>query len=155
MIRTRRVALAQSVKRFSLRQTRSVCAEIMLKQRGFPCRSFVREPGSRYLAFDAIRQMFLKRVLLRQRASTNEGHHPMRFFVCFGFLLAATAAQAQTYTTVVNGNTKTVTTTGPTATATTVQTSSSGSTRTYTTTITKNGGGYQPMGGSGYNPMGR
>jgi hypothetical protein len=84
-----------------------------------------------------------------------QGHHPMRFFVCFGFLLAATAAQAQTYTTVVNGNTKTVTTTGPNATATTVQTSSSGSTRTYTTTITKNGGGYQPMGGSGYNPMGK
>jgi hypothetical protein len=31
MIPTRRAALAQSGNRFSLRQTRSVCAEIMLK----------------------------------------------------------------------------------------------------------------------------
>ena len=78
----------------------------------------------------------------------------MRFFVCLGFLLAATAAQAQTYTTVVNSQAKTVTTTGPNATATTVQTSNNGTTRTYTTTITKNSGGYQPMGGSGYMPTG-
>lgn len=78
----------------------------------------------------------------------------MRAFVSLGFLLAATAAHAQTYTTVVNRDTKTVTTTGPTATATTVQTSSSGSSATYTTTVTKKSGGYQPM-GSGYNPMGR
>jgi hypothetical protein len=33
MIRTRRASLAQSGHRFSLRQTRSVCAEIMLKQK--------------------------------------------------------------------------------------------------------------------------
>ena len=80
----------------------------------------------------------------------------MRFFVCFGFLLAATAAQAQTYTTVVNRDAKTVTTTGPTATATTVLTSKSGSAATYTTTVTRNGGsGYQPMGSGGYSPMGR
>lgn len=99
--------------------------------------------------------MFLKRGLLSQRASINGKGITMRFLVCFGLLLAATSAQAQTYTTVVNGNTKTVTTTGPNATATTVQTSNNGTTRTYTTTVTKNSGGYQPMGGSGYNPMGR
>jgi hypothetical protein len=121
----------------------------------FPCRNFVKEPGLRLFAFDAIRQMFLKRALLLQRASINGKGITMRFFVCFGFLLAATSAQAQTYTTVVNGNTKTVTTTGPTATATTVLTSKSGNTATYTTTVTKSGGGYQPMGSSGYNPMGR
>src|SRR5690348_13174669 len=108
------------------------------------------------LAFEAIRQGFLKPALLLQRASIKGKGIIMRVFVCFGFLLAATAAHAQTYTTVVNGNTKTVTTTGPTATATTVMTSNNGSTRTYTTTITKNGGsGYQPMGSSGYSPMGR
>jgi hypothetical protein len=78
----------------------------------------------------------------------------MRAFVCFGFLLAATAAQAQTYTTVVNRDAKTVTTTGPTATATTVLTSRSGNSATYTTTVTKTGG-YQPMGSGGYKPMGR
>jgi hypothetical protein len=33
MIRTQRAALAQSGYRFSLRQTQSVCAEIMLKQK--------------------------------------------------------------------------------------------------------------------------
>jgi hypothetical protein len=120
-----------------------------------PCRNFVKEPALRLLAFDAIRQAFLKRVLLLQRASIKGKGIIMRVFVCFGFLLAATAAQAQTYTTVVNSNTKTVTTTGPTATATTVMTSKSGSTATYTTTITKNGGSYQPMGSGGYNPMGR
>jgi hypothetical protein len=119
-----------------------------------PCRNFVKEPGLRLLAFDAIRQGFLKLALLLGRASMNGKGITMRFLVCFGFLLAATAAQAQTYTTVVNGNTKTVTTTGPTATATTVLTSKSGSTATYTTTVTKNSGGYQPL-GSGYNPMGR
>jgi hypothetical protein len=120
----------------------------------FPCRNFVKEPGLRLLAFEAIRQAFLKRALLLGRASTNGKGITMRILVCFGFLLAATSAHAQTYTTVVNGNTKTVTTTGPTATATTVLTSKSGSTATYTTTVTKNSGGYQPM-GSGYNPMGR
>ena len=79
----------------------------------------------------------------------------MRAFVCFGFLLAATAAHAQTYTTVVNRDAKTATTTGPTSTATTVLTSRSGSTATFTTTVTPKGGpSYQPM-GSGYNPMGR
>src|SRR5882724_13057013 len=41
MTRTRRAALAQSGYRFSLRQTRSVCAEIMLKQKG----SEPAEPG--------------------------------------------------------------------------------------------------------------
>jgi hypothetical protein len=119
-----------------------------------PCRNFVKEPGLRLLAFDTIRQGFLKRALLLGRASIKGKGIIMRVFVCFGFLLAVTAAQAQTYTTVVNGNTKTVTTTGPTATATTVLTSKPGSTATYTTTVTKNSGGYQPM-GSGYNPMGR
>jgi hypothetical protein len=99
--------------------------------------------------------MFLKRALLRQRASNIGKGITMRVLVCFGFLLAATSAQAQTYTTVVNSQAKTVTTTGPNATATTVQTSNNGTTRTYTTTITKNSGGYQPMGGSGYNPMGK
>src|SRR5690349_152143 len=108
----------------------------MQTPRAFPCRNFVKEPGFRLLAFDLIRQAFLKRVLLLQRASMNGKGINMRFFVWFGFLLAATAAHAQTYTTVVNSNTKTVTTTGPTATATTVQTSNNGTTRTYTTTIT-------------------
>jgi hypothetical protein len=93
--------------------------------------------------------------MLPERVSTNGKGITMRLLMCFGLVLATTAAHAQTYTTVVNRDTKTVTTTGPTATATTVLTSRSGSTATYTTTITPKGGsGYQPM-GSGYNPMGR
>jgi hypothetical protein len=77
----------------------------------------------------------------------------MRVLACFAFLLAATAANAQTYTTVVNRDAKTVTTTGPTATVTTTQTARTGSSATYTTTVNRTGG-YQPMGAGGYNPMG-
>jgi hypothetical protein len=77
----------------------------------------------------------------------------MRILAWFGFMLAATAANAQTYTTVVNRDAKTVTTTGPNATATTTQTARTSSSATYTTTITRTGG-YQPMGPSGYHPMG-
>lgn len=79
----------------------------------------------------------------------------MRVFVCLGFLLAATAANAQGYTTTVNRATNTVTTTGNGYTATTTRssTSSTGAT-TYTTTVTRAPGGYQPMGNGGYNPMG-
>ena len=78
----------------------------------------------------------------------------MKVFVYLGFVLAATAANAQTITTVVNHDTKTVTSTGPNATVTTVQTGRSGNTATYTTTVTRTGG-YQPMGAGGYKPMGR
>jgi hypothetical protein len=79
----------------------------------------------------------------------------MKVLVCFGFLLAATAANAQTYTTVVDRDAKTVTTTAPNGTtATTTQVSRSSSGATYTTTIARPGG-YQPMGSSGYQPMGR
>ena len=69
----------------------------------------------------------------------------MRVLACLGFLLAATAADAQTYTTVVNRDAKTVTTTGPTATITTTQIARTGSSATYTTTVSRTGG-YQPMG---------
>ena len=76
----------------------------------------------------------------------------MRILVCLGFMLAATAANAETYTTVVNRDAKTVTTTAPNgATATTTQTSRSATGATYTTTV--NRGGYQPM-GAGYSPTG-
>jgi hypothetical protein len=79
----------------------------------------------------------------------------MKFFVCLGFVLVATAADAETITTVVNRDTHTVTSTGPNATATAVMTGRSGNTATFTTTVTRNSGGYQPMGANGYNPTGR
>ena len=79
----------------------------------------------------------------------------MKAVFCLGFLLAATGANAQTYTTVVNRDAKTVTTTGPSATVTTTQTARTSSGATYTTTVAPRSGGYQPMGGSGYNPTGR
>ncbi len=78
----------------------------------------------------------------------------MKFFTCLAFLLAASAANAETYTTVVNRDAKTVTVTGPNATAVTTQTSRTSSGATYSTTVTRNNGGYQPMGPSGYHPMG-
>lgn len=77
----------------------------------------------------------------------------MKFLICLGFLLAATAASAQGYTTTVDRAANSVTT-GHGYTATTTQTSSSPNGRTYTTTITRAPGGYQPMGAGGYNPMG-
>jgi predicted lipoprotein with Yx(FWY)xxD motif len=77
----------------------------------------------------------------------------MKILVCLSVLLAAGAAQAQSYTTTVNREAKTVTTTGNGVTATTKQTSSSSTSATYTTTITRTGG-YQPMGAGGYSPMG-
>jgi hypothetical protein len=67
----------------------------------------------------------------------------MRVPVCLGFLLLATAAHAQSTPTTVNRQTNSVTTTGQGYGATTTRTSS---TTTYTTTITRNPGGYQPMG---------
>jgi len=79
----------------------------------------------------------------------------MKTVFCLGFLLATTAANAQTYSTVVNRDAKTVTTTGPSATVTTTQTARTSSGATYTTTVTPRSGGYQPMGSSGYNPTGR
>ena len=78
----------------------------------------------------------------------------MKAVFCLGFLLAASAANAQTYTTVVNRDAKTVTTTGPTSTVTTTQTARTATGATYMTTVKRNGG-YQPMGSSGYDPMGR
>ena len=78
----------------------------------------------------------------------------MRIFVCLGFLLAAGAANAQTYTTTVDRSNNTVTTIGNGYTSTTTQTSRSSTGSTYTTTITRSGG-YQPMGSGGYNPLGR
>jgi hypothetical protein len=78
----------------------------------------------------------------------------MKVLVCFGFLLAATAANAQTYTTIVNSQAKTVTTTGPNSTVTTTQVERTSNGATYTTTVTRTGG-YQPTGAGGYHPMGR
>jgi hypothetical protein len=43
----------------------------------------------------------------------------VKVWTCLGFLLVATAANAQAYTTVVNRDAKTVTATGPSATVTT------------------------------------
>jgi hypothetical protein len=106
-------------------------------------------------AFELIRQAFFKTPLLLKRVTWNSKGITMRFLACLGFLLAATAANAQTYTTVVNRDAKTVTTTGPTATVTTTQTARTGSTATYTTTVNRTGGGYQPMGAGGYNLMGK
>ena len=75
----------------------------------------------------------------------------MRALIGLGFLLAATAADAQTYTTTINRDAKSVTTSGAGYSATTTQSGSN----TYTTTVTRNsGGGFQPMGAGGYHPMG-
>ena len=64
-----------------------------------------------------------------------------------GFVMAPTL-------TVVNRDAKTVTTTAPNGTtATTTQVSRTSSGATYTTTITRSGS-YQPMGSSGYQPVG-
>src|SRR5215475_13109196 len=78
----------------------------MQTPRRLPCRNFLKEPPCGLLAFEAIRQGFLKWALLLQRAAIKGKGIIMRVFVCLGFLLAATAAHAQTYTTVVNSNTK-------------------------------------------------
>ena len=79
----------------------------------------------------------------------------MRILTCLGFLLAATAANAQTYTTVINRDAKTVTTTAPDGTtATTRQVARTSSGATYNTTISRSGSSYQPMGAGGYQPTG-
>jgi hypothetical protein len=78
----------------------------------------------------------------------------MRLLVCLGFLLAANAAEAQTYVTTVNRSTDSVTTTGSGYSATTKRTSHTSSTSTYTTTVTRVGV-YRPMGAGGYYPMGQ
>jgi Cu/Zn superoxide dismutase len=75
----------------------------------------------------------------------------MRVLISLGLLLAATAANAETFTTTVSADRQTVTTTGPNVTATT-QISRNANVVTRTTTITPNSG-YQPMGGTGYRPM--
>jgi Cu/Zn superoxide dismutase len=75
----------------------------------------------------------------------------MRVLISLALLLAATAANAETFTTTVSPDRKTVTTTGANVTATT-QISRDANVVTRTTTITPNGG-YQPMGSSGYHPM--
>ena len=71
------------------------------------------------------------------------------------FTLAAFAAHAETLN--VNREGNSVTVTGPNATVTTTETSRNGNSATYTTTVTRNGGAatYQPMGASGYHPMGQ
>jgi hypothetical protein len=68
--------------------------------------------------------------------------------------LAASAVGAETLT--VNRDGNSVTVTGPNATVTTTETARNGTSATYTTTVTRNGSGstYQPMGSSGYHPMG-
>jgi hypothetical protein len=78
----------------------------------------------------------------------------MRILVCLGFLLAATAASAQSTTVKRDGDTVTIT--GPTSTTTITRSANS-----FTTIVSRNGsyqptgrGGYRPMGASGYNPMG-
>jgi hypothetical protein len=83
----------------------------------------------------------------------NHEDNCMRSLICLGLLLAATAANAETYTTTVSSDRNTVTTTGPNVTATT-QVSREGNVVTRTTTIQRTGG-YQPMGGNGYHPMGQ
>ena len=84
----------------------------------------------------------------------------MKILVCLGFLLAATAANAQSAS-VVKREGNTVTITGPTTTTTITQVSRSANSSTYTTTVSRNGsyqpagaGGYRPMGSGGYNPTG-
>lgn len=77
----------------------------------------------------------------------------MRILIGLGLMLAATAANAQTYTTVVDRTAKTVTTTAPNGTtATTTQVARTSSGATYTTTISRTG--YKPMGASSYRPTG-
>ena len=76
----------------------------------------------------------------------------MKIFVCLGFLLAATEANAETFTTTVSPDKNTVTTTGPNGTATTHITRNA-NTVTRTTTFERTGG-YQPMGSGGYKPVG-
>ncbi len=74
----------------------------------------------------------------------------MRVLVCLGFVLAATAAEAQN-TTTINRETRSVTTSGNGYGATTRQVSHT----TSVTTITRTTGGYHPMGQGGYHPMGQ
>jgi len=77
----------------------------------------------------------------------------MRIFVCLGFLLAVSAANAQTTTTTVR-TTNSTTTTGGGFTAASTQVSRTTHSVTYTT-VTRRVGGYQPMGSGGYHPMGQ
>lgn len=77
----------------------------------------------------------------------------MRILVCLGFVLAASVANAQTYTT-INRTTNSTTTTGGSFTAAPKQVSRTTTSVTYITTITRKGG-YQPMGAGGYHPMGQ
>src|SRR5260370_33306846 len=79
----------------------------------------------------------------------------MRILTGLAFLLAATAADAQTYTTIVNREAKTVTTTGPNATAVTKQVARTSNGATYSTTVTRHGGSrVSPTGSSGRHPLG-
>jgi hypothetical protein len=64
----------------------------------------------------------------------------MKLAICFGLLLAATAAQAETYTTTVSPDRHSVTTTGPSGSATT-QISRNGNVMVRTTTFSPNGTG--------------
>jgi hypothetical protein len=109
----------------------------------------------RSLAFESIRQNFLKTSMLRevvQKDALLKEAFTMRVLSCLTFLFVVTAAHAQSTTTTVNRETNTVTTTGQGFSATTQQTAKTGTTTTYTTTITKTGG-YQPMGAGGYKPF--
>ncbi len=74
-------------------------------------------------------------------------------FVCLGFLLAGSAADAQTYTT-ISRTTNSTTTTGGSFTEPAKKVSRTTNSVTYVTTITRKGG-YQPMGSGGYHPMGQ
>jgi hypothetical protein len=67
----------------------------------------------------------------------------MRVLACLGFLLVATAAQAETWTTTTNRETQTVTTNGSGYTTTTRQVSRSSSTTTTYSTVSRPHG-YQP-----------
>ncbi len=73
----------------------------------------------------------------------------MRVFVCLGFLLAANAANAQTYTTTTDRSSNAVTTSSSGRTSTTQTVSHSTS-----TTVVTRPRRYQPTGAGGYNPMG-
>jgi hypothetical protein len=99
-----------------------------------------------------MRQSFLKLALIWKLCEYAARDSIMRVLACLGFVLAATTAQAETWTTTTNSESRTVTNYGSGYTTTTNRVSrSSTTTTTYRTASRPHG--YQPMGPGGYHPF--
>ena len=77
----------------------------------------------------------------------------MRVLLCLGVVLAASAAQAQTYTTTFSPDKQTSTTVGGGYTVTRQTSKDAYGSTTVTITRTPTGG-YRPLGAGGYKPLG-